>query len=129
LLSTVAVQQVVLHTPDEHSLEALHTAPFLCGAVHPPPDSTPLEHAMQSPALEHAMQPPVVEQLVHTVAPAALKVPGGHAAAAGVDVVDPAGHAYPALQFEQTGSPDRLKVPAGHIAVAGVDEVDAAGHA
>ncbi len=79
-----------MHTPDEHSLEALHTAPFLCGAVHPPPDSTPLEHAVQSPALEHAMQPPVVEQLVHTVAPATLKVPGGHTAAAGVDVVDPA---------------------------------------
>jgi hypothetical protein len=53
LPSTVAAQQFVLHAPDEHSLEVLHTEPALLGAEHTPPESTPLEHAMQSPVLEH----------------------------------------------------------------------------
>jgi hypothetical protein len=48
-----AAQHRVAHTPDEHSMGAPHVAPLLLGAEHTPPDSTPLEHAMQSPVLEH----------------------------------------------------------------------------
>jgi hypothetical protein len=66
LPSTVAAQQFVLHAPDEHSLEALHTVPSLLGAEHTPPEGTPLEHAMQSPAvLEHflhALPTPLLQQ-------------------------------------------------------------------
>ncbi len=66
--------------------------------------------------------------MVHAVAPDVLKRPAVHTAAAGVDELDPAGHAYPALQFVHDVAPAILKVPAGHIAAAGVDEFDPAAH-
>ncbi len=67
--------------------------------------------------------------MLHAVAPDTLKRPARHKADAGVEELDPAGHAYPALQFVHDVAPAILKVPAGHIAAAGVDEFDPAGHA
>jgi hypothetical protein len=67
--------------------------------------------------------------LLQLVAPDTLNLPAEHMAAAGVDDVDAAGHAYPALQLLQLMSPDRANLPAGHMPVAGVDEFDPAGHA
>jgi hypothetical protein len=67
--------------------------------------------------------------LLHVVAPVALKVPAGHSADGGVDVVEPGGHAYPALHTLHDVAPDNAKVPAVHIAASGVDEIEPAGHA
>jgi hypothetical protein len=50
-------------------------------------------------------------------------------AAAGVGVVEPDGHAYPALQLVHDGSPAILYFPAGQIAAAGVAVVEPDGHA
>jgi hypothetical protein len=50
-------------------------------------------------------------------------------AAAGVDDVDPAGHAYPALQFVHIVAPATLNVPVGQIAAAGAADADPGGHA
>jgi hypothetical protein len=58
-----------------------------------------------------------------------VKVPAAHTAVGGVGDVDPAGHAYPALQLVHDVAPAVLNEPAGHIASEGVDELDAGGHA
>jgi hypothetical protein len=43
--------------------------------------------------------------------------------------LDPAGHAYPALQLLHDTAPDKLNLPLGHMAAAGDDDVEPAGHA
>jgi hypothetical protein len=52
--------------------------------------------------------------LLHVAEPAALNLPAKQIAAAGVALVDAAGHAYPALQLLQDAAPLLLKVPARH---------------
>jgi hypothetical protein len=52
--------------------------------------------------------------LLHDVAPAPLNVPEGHIAVAGVADVDPAEHAYPALQLLHVTAPPLLNVPPEH---------------
>jgi hypothetical protein len=58
-----------------------------------------------------------------------LKVPAPHIAAAGVALVDPAGHAYPALQLVHAVAPDTLNVPGRHMSTAGVADVEPGKHA
>ena len=67
-------------------------------------------HCTPVDAVEPAAQPypAAVLQLVHDGAPAALYVPAGHIADAGVAVVDPAGHAYPAAHSEHDVAPEVL---------------------
>jgi hypothetical protein len=52
--------------------------------------------------------------LVHDVAPGALNVPATQMALGGDGSVDPALHAYPALQLLHADDPAWLNVPAGH---------------
>jgi hypothetical protein len=47
----------------------------------------------------------------------------------GLAVVDPAGHAYPALQVMHDVAPATAKLPAAHNAVGGSATTDPAGHA
>ncbi len=51
---------------------------------------------------------------MHLVAPDALNVPAGQMALGGDGSVDPAPHAYPALQLLHANDPAELNVPAGH---------------
>jgi hypothetical protein len=68
-------------------------------------------------------------QSLHDVAPESEYLPAAHRAAAGVADVEPAGHAYPALQLLHAVAPATLNVPAAHIAADGVADVEPAGHA
>jgi hypothetical protein len=66
--------------------------------------------------------------LLHDAAPATLNLPATQMAAAGVALIEPAGHAYPALQLLHAAAPDTLNVPAPHINTVPL-VAPAAGHA
>jgi hypothetical protein len=65
-------------------------------------------------------------QLAQLVAPARENRPATQIDATGVALVDPAGHAYPALQLLHVAAPAKVKRPAGHKSAAGVPDVEPA---
>ena len=67
-------------------------------------------HSVPAEVLDPLPQPypGAVLQSEHDVAPSRLYFPAGQIADAGVGVVDPGGHAYPAEQGVHDVAPDRL---------------------
>jgi hypothetical protein len=119
-----------LYLPDGHAVAvtltdpAGHTYPALQLPVHVDvvsPDTDPNRPASQGP-LQLALGMPDTApyrpgaQSTHTLAPARLYFPAGHATATGL--VDPATHAYPAvhspLHADVVNPEEAPKVPAGH---------------